>query len=292
MSSVAVVILTYNEELNLGQALDSVSGWADEVFVLDSYSSDATVDMGRRYGCTVIQQRFENYAKQRNFALEQLPIRSEWVFFLDADEWVPDELKNEIRQVITASPEENGFYIKRRFIWMGRWIRRGYYPVWILRLFRLRKGRCEDRQVNEHIIVEGKVGYLQKDFMHEDRKGITDWICKHNSYATREAQVLVQVHDTGAYQEINARPFGTPAERKRWIRYRVWSRMPLLVRPFFYFFYRYVLRGGFLDGKEAFIYHFLQGLWYPLLIDVKFMALKGQGKKYMKRSANPSRNIY
>jgi glycosyltransferase involved in cell wall biosynthesis len=274
LSGLAVVILTYNEEVNLPHALSSVCGWANEVFLLDSYSSDATVNIGQRYGCTVKWNRFENYAEQRNFALQHLPIRSEWVFFLDADERVPEELRSEITSVIRSLPEENGFYIKRRLIWMGRWIRRGYYPTWILRLFRRGKGRCEDRPVNEHMIVEGKVGYLRNDFSHEDRRGITDWISKHNSYATREAQQLLKSPPTVGYRDIDAKLFGTQDQRKRWIRNRLWQRMPPLVRPFLYFLYRYILKGGFLDGREAFIYHFLQGLWFPFLIDVKYLELK------------------
>ena len=112
-----------------------------------------------------------------------MPIETEWVFFLDADEWLPDDLKREIAEVVARNPEENGFYIKWRLIWMGKWIRRGYYPTWILRLFRHGQAHCEDRAVNEHIIVDGKTGQLRHDFMHEDRKGISDWIAKHNGYA-------------------------------------------------------------------------------------------------------------
>ncbi|HMK35422.1 MAG TPA: methyltransferase domain-containing protein [Desulfomonilaceae bacterium] len=274
MSSVAVVILTYNEELNLGQALGSVTGWADEIFVLDSYSSDSTVDIAQRFSCAVVKNHFEDYAKQRNFALEKLPIQSEWVFFLDADEWVPEELKQEISRLISSSPSENGFYIKRRLIWMKRWIRRGYYPTWILRLFRRGAGRCEDRQVNEHMIVKGQVGFLENDFMHEDRKGITDWISKHNSYSTREAQELFGDFHSAGYEELPARLFGTQPERKRWIRQKLWLHLPPLFRAFCYFLFRFVIKGGFLDGKEAFIYHFLQGLWYTLLIDAKYLELR------------------
>lgn len=272
--TLAVIILTYNEEDNIAQALDSVAGWANEIFILDSLSTDRTLEIARQYGCHIAQNKFENYAKQRNYALGHLPIRSEWVLFLDADEWLPEALKQEISTLITTSPEENGFYINRRLIWMGRWIRRGYYPSWILRLFRHGKGRCEDRAVNEHLIVEGKTGQLRNDFMHEDRKGVTDWIAKHNGYATREAQELLNTRVTPDYREIDARLFGTQAQRKRWLRYKVWNRLPPLIRPFFYFFYRYIWAGGFLDGKAAFVFHFLQALWYPLLIDVKYLELK------------------
>jgi glycosyltransferase involved in cell wall biosynthesis len=274
MADVAVIVLTYNEELNIAQALDSVKGWARELFIVDSFSTDRTLDLARPYGCHIVQHKFENYARQRNFALDELPIQSEWVLFLDADEWLPAELKQEISTTLAAKPEVNGFYLNRRLMWMGRWVRRGYYPSRILRLFRRGKGRCEDREVNEHLIVEGATALLKEDFIHEDRKGVSDWIAKHNRYATLEAQTLLAVKRDAAYQEIDARLSGTQAERKRWLRHRVWNRMPPLIRPFFYFLYRYVLKGGFLDGREGFIFHFLQALWFPLLIDIKYLELK------------------
>ena len=274
MADVAVIVLTYNEELNIAQALDSVKGWAREIFILDSFSTDRTLDIARPYGCHIVQHKFENYARQRNFALDELPIQSEWVLFLDADEWLPAPLKQEISTTLAAKPEVNGFYLNRRLIWMGRWVRRGYYPSFILRLFRRSQGRCEDREVNEHLIVEGATAQLKEDFIHEDRKGVSDWITKHNRYATLEAQTLLAVKRDAAYQEIDARLSGTQAQRKRWIRHRVWNRMPPLIRPFFYFLYRYVLTGGFLDGREGFIFHFLQALWFPLLIDIKYLELK------------------
>ena len=193
---------------------------------------------------------------------------------MDADEWLPSELKQEISDLIGASPEENGFYLSWRLIWMGRWIKRGYYPTWILRLLRYGKGRCEDRAVNEHLIVQGKTGKLRNDFMHEDRKGVTDWITKHNGYATREAQELFNARVARDYREIDAQLFGTQAQRKRWLRYRIWNNLPPLIRPCFYFFYRYIVSGGFLDGREAFVYHFLQALWFPMLIDIKYLEMQ------------------
>lgn len=273
-ATIAVVILTLNEERNLPHALDSVAGWSDEVFVLDSFSSDRTMEIAQRYGCKTFQHRFEDYGNQRNHAISTLPIESEWLFFLDADEWVTNELKQEITNRTANDPEQNGYFIKRRFIWMGKWIRRGYYPTWILRLFRRTSGRCEDRAVNEHLIVDGRVGYLENDFVHEDHNDIDDWIAKHSRYATREAAELFRreqaVHDEG----IEAQFFGSQAERKRWLRHRIWNRLPPLVRPFLYFFYRYFLRGGFLDGHAALVYHFMQALWFPLLIDAKYLELK------------------
>jgi glycosyltransferase involved in cell wall biosynthesis len=287
-ATLAVVILTFNEESNIAQALDSVAGWPNEIFILDSLSTDRTVEIARQYGCHIAQNKFENYAKQRNYALDHLPIHSEWVFFLDADERLPDALKQEISALIAKSPAENGFYIKWRLIWMGRWIRRGYYPSWILRLFRFGKGRCEDRAINEHLIVNGATGRLRNDFIHEDRKGVTEWIVKHNGYAAREAQELLNTRFAPGYREIDARLFGTQAQRKRWLRRNVWNRLPPLIRPFFYFFYRYILAGGFLDGKEAFVYHFLQALWFPMLIDIKYLEMKMSRKLPQRQHEKPT----
>jgi hypothetical protein len=128
--------------------------------------------------------------------------------------------------------------------------------------------------VNEHILVQGSVGLLKEDFMHEDRRGLSHWIEKHNQYAALEAQELLQHRVDG---QIAVALRGSQAERKRWLRYRVYNRLPPLVRPFLYFFYRYVIRGGFLDGREAFIYHFLHALWFHLLIDARFLELKSIG---------------
>jgi glycosyltransferase involved in cell wall biosynthesis len=281
-STVAVVVLTYNEEVNLSQALNSVTGWANQTFVLDSLSTDRTMEIARRFDCQIAQNKFENYAKQRNYALNHLPINCEWVFFLDADEWLPEVLKAEISTLIATRPAENGFHINRRLMWMGRWIRRGYYPSWVLRLFRYGKGCCEDRAVNEQLIVDGLAGHLHNDFIHEDQKSITEWIAKHNRYATLEAMELMNTRSAPGYREIDARLFGTQAQRKRWLRHKIWNRMPPLIRPLFYFFYRYVLAGGFLDGREAFIYHFLQALWLPMLIDVKYLEFLAMRKRTLR----------
>lgn len=279
MADVAVIVLTYNEEVNIGQALASVAGWANEIFILDSFSTDRTLEVARPYGCQIVQHEFEDYSKQRNYALDHLPVRSGWILFLDADEWLPDALKQEVSAALAASPTANGFYLNRRLIWMGRWIRRGYYPTWIMRLFRRGKGRCEDREVNEHLIVDGPTAQLREDFIHEDRKGVTAWIAKHNAYASLGARALIAAKADRANHEIEARFFGAQAERTRWLRQRVWNRMPPLVRPFVYFFYRYVLKGGFLDGRPAFIFHFLQALWFPLLIDVKYLEMKWNAER-------------
>jgi len=270
-TDVSVIILTYNEEVNIAHALASVCDWARQVIVLDSFSTDRTEEIVRGHRTEFFQHKFENYADQRNYSLTNLPVQGEWILFLDADEWLTDDIKQEITKVINSKPSENGFYLNRRFIWANHWLRRGYYPSWILRLFRRGKAICESRAVNEHLIVDGTVGYLRHDFIHEDHRGLTTWIDKHNRYATLEARELF-AHPT--HKELDATLFGTPPQRKRWLRHSVWNRLPPLIRPFIYFIYRYLFRGGFLDGQAGFTYHFLQGLWFPLLIDMKYLELK------------------
>lgn len=272
-TDVSVVILTHNEDANLAQALDSVRGWARRIFVLDSFSADGTLDIARAYGCEISQFPFESYSRQRNRALTELPIDTEWILFLDADEWLPEALKEEIAATLEANPVEDGFFLRRRFYWMNSWIRRGYYPVWILRLFRRGRGHCEDRSVNEHIVVAGSIGHLANDFIHQDRKPVSDWIEKHNRYALREAKELLRVKTAG---QLAPRLFGPQAERVRWLRERLYNRLPPMLRPCLFFCYRVLIRGGALDGWKALLYHFLQAFWYPLLIDIYFLELTHQ----------------
>lgn len=265
----SIIILTHNEETNLAQALESVSGWAKRVFIVDSFSSDGTIDLAKRYACDVFQFRFEGFSQQRNRALSELPIDTEWVLFLDADEWIPGDLKEEIAKKLSQKPVEHGFFLRRRFYWMGAWVRRGYYPVWILRLFRHGHARCEDRSVNEHLVLDGAAGFLQHDFIHQDRKPVSDWIEKHNRYAVKEARELLRIQ--GQPAQLPARFRGSQAERVRWLRERVYNRLPPILRPFLLFGYRVIVCGGLLDGWRAVLYHFLQAFWYPLLIDVNFL---------------------
>jgi len=291
----AVVVLTFNEALNVRQCLQSVMGWAGEVFVVDSLSTDGTISIAREYGAKVIQHEFRGYADQRNWALSHLPFSYDWVFFLDADEAVSQELREEIAQLPLPSQKEiDGFYVKYRFVFMGRWIRHGgYYPTWLLRLFRWRVARCDERGVDEHCYVSGPTGFLKHDLIHKSERGISDWIDKHNRYATLEALELLKSQRIASRPEgaenmtrpqargegLRGRFWGSQTERKRWMRERVWNRLPPLIRPFLYFFYRYVFRLGFLDGKEGFIFHFLQGLWYRLLVDIKLLELRQESRR-------------
>ena len=281
-SNLTVVILTYNEEINIKQSLSNVIDWAEHVYVLDSGSTDETCNIAKEMGAEVFYRKFDTYAKQRTYAMKELPIKTEWMLFLDADEYLFDELKDEISTTITST-DFDGFYLKRRFYFMNGWIKYGgYYPTWILRLFKHKLASCH-RDMNEHIKVDGKVGYLKNDFVDENQKGITDWLDKHNRYVSFEAQELLNFEENkkNNKKDVMSNLFGSQAERKRWIREKIWNPLlPPFVRPFIYFFYRYIIRLGFLDGKAGFVYHLIHGLFYRLLIDVKYLELKRKnGKK-------------
>lgn len=267
-----MVILTRNEEANLPHALASVAGWAAEVWVVDSHSTDRTADLAREAGAKVVAHEFTGYASQRTWALRSLPLGPEWALFLDADEAVTPELRAELARVLAAPPAGvAGFSVKRRFIFLGRWLRHGgYYPVWILRLVRHRVARCEARGVDEDLIVDGPVARLTHDLVHQDRRPIARWVERHARYAELAAVDILR----GSSGELAPHPrSASQAARARWWYELVYLRLPLGFRAVGFFLYRYVVRGGFLDGREGFIYHVMRGLWYRLLIDARIIEM-------------------
>lgn len=273
---VSVLIITYNEESNIARCLESVR-WAGGVFVVDSLSTDRTREIASGMGAKVYSHPFEGYARQRNWALNNLPISHEWVLFLDADEQVPAPLAERIRRV-ASSPDSHyaGYFLNRRFYFLGRWLKfGGLSPSWILRLFRRQAGRYEVREVNEHIVLTGPSGHLDEPFDHRDNRPLSAWIERHNVYSELEAEEYLRETFGGAHQDsLPARFWGKQAERKRWVKLYVWNRFPLLLRPFLLFFRNYFLKGGFLDGKPGFIYHVLWSFGYPFLIDAKILEMQ------------------
>ncbi len=275
---ISAIILTYNEELNIENCLKSISDWVSEIFIIDSFSNDKTLEIAEKYGAKISQHPFKNQAEQFNWALDNLKIKSDWILRLDADEKITKELWQEIAEVLPkTSSEITGFYIKRRVYFMDQWIKHGgYYPAWFLRLWRFGAGRFEERQMDEHLILSyGKALKLKNDFIETDKKDLSCWIIKHNNYATREAKAIL---DKANYQ-IQTSLTGFQAERKRWFKEKFYNRLPLFIRACFYFSYRYFLRGGFLDGKQGLIFHFLQGFWYRFLVDSKLYEYQKKSTK-------------
>lgn len=277
----SLLILTYNEEVHLERALESARGWAGEIIVIDSGSTDKTLEICRQHGVKVFQHPFKNQAEQFNWAIDHVPVAHPWIMRLDADETVTPELALEITQTLPTLPESvTGLYLKRRVFFMGRWIRHGdYYPMWFLRIFRKGAGRYEEI-AEEHILLSrGKALHLKHDFIDDNRKGLSFWVDKHNHWAVGEMLDLLHIEAQGALPAGTVPPglFSTQERRRRWLKVRVYARLPLFFRAFLYFLYRYVLRFGFLDGREGLIFHFLQGCWYRFLVDAKIVEARKFG---------------
>jgi glycosyltransferase involved in cell wall biosynthesis len=284
---VSVLIPAKNEEDNLSACLTSVAR-ADEVFVVDSQSSDRSIEICESYGAQVVQFHFNGrWPKKKNWSLENLPFRNEWVLIVDCDERITPELWAEIETAI-QNPEYNGYYLNRKVFFLGKWIRfGGKYPDWNLRLFRHEKGRYEnlgteeirntgDNEVHEHVVLEGKVGYLKEDMLHIDFRDIYHWLERHNRYSNWEAQVyfntLTKRGDSGT---IGANLFGDSVQRKRFLK-KIWVRLPF--KPLLRFILAYVIRLGFLDGLAGYTYARLLSQ-YEYQIGVKLYELRKFGGK-------------
>lgn len=243
-----VLVIARDEEVNLPDCLHSVDGWADQVLVVvDPQTKDRTREIAAAAGCDVVEHVFEGYAHQREWALRAGLVRHPWVLILDADERVAPDLRREIAAVLSDPAAKAAYAVRFRFIFYGRWIRHCWYGTWIIRLFRRDEARYELRGVHEHVVVRGGTGYLRGDLIHNDFKDMDAWIAKHNRYATLEAEELLRRDDV---DRLEGRLFGTRVERRRWIKDRIWNRLPM--RPAWVFFYLYVVRLGFLDGRLGF----------------------------------------
>lgn len=268
----SVVILTRNEEANIAQCLENLR-WASEVFVVDSGSTDRTVEIARVLGAKICFHAFDSFAGQRNWALDNLPFSFEWVLLLDADEVIPLETAAAIAKVVTTPGNPfQGFYLNRRFFFWGRWLRRGgLYPSWILRLLKRGKVRFEERPMSEYVVATGPVGYIRQPFDHLDHHPLAHWVEKHNRYADLHGEEFFG-ELLGQYRTLSQpRLLGSQTERKRWLRVRLWNRLPLFLRPFFLFSRSYFLKLGLLDGLPGFVYHVLLRFWFPFLIDAKIL---------------------
>lgn len=279
--TLTVVILTKNEECHITRALTSVAPFAERIFVIDSGSTDRTVELAIGAGAEVLENPWVNHAVQVNWALDHLPADTDWVLRLDADEVVTAELAREIREELDDVPEYiAGIYVSRRMAFLRKPIRYGgVFPVRLVRLFRYGKGRCENRWMDEHVTVEGKTTEFYGEILDDSLNSLTLWVEKHNSYASREVvDILNKECRFLPYESIADLRGGQQAGIKRWLKEHAYTRLPGGLRAFLYFFYRYVVRLGFLDGKEGAAFHVLQGFWYRFLVDAKLFEVR----KYMK----------
>ncbi len=273
-----VVLPVKNEERNLGEALASVR-WADQVVVVDSHSTDRTAEIARGAGAEVVQFDYPGHGqKKKAWALEHLDFRHEWVLLLDADERVTPALRAEIEAAL-EEPAADAYYVDREFVFMGRSLK-CFRPNWNLRLFRKGHAHIEDlglhelpgtgdNEIHEHLITLGRAWFLGEPLLHEDDRGLTAWLERHNKYATWEAHL---------YRKLRREPIGVgpigflrldPFQRRRVLR-RIWVRLPL--RPALRFLVWYVLRRGFFDGRPGFVFCVLMS-YYEFIIGVKLREL-------------------
>lgn len=277
MLDISVIILTYNEEIHIRRCIENVKPFVKNIFVVDSFSTDATCEIAKSLGAKVYQNKWPgNHADQFNWALENLSIDSEWVLRLDADEYLMPELIEEIQNRLPLLDSSfTGIIFKRRHIFFDRWIKKGTYPVKLLRMFRYRKAICEQRLMDEHIeLLEGKCIEFEYDFADHNLNNTGWWTTKHNGYSIREAIELLDI-EYGLIDKIqrNGGVLSDQANKKRNLKHS-YAKKPLFFRSFVYFIYRYFFRFGFLDGKEGFLWHFLQGWWYRTLVDAKIFEIK------------------
>ncbi|MDQ2823852.1 MAG: glycosyltransferase family 2 protein [Verrucomicrobiota bacterium] len=278
---VAVLVPIKNESENLSRCLSSVQ-WADEIFVVDSQSRDDSAEIAQRHGAKVVQFHFNGtWPKKKNWALENLPFRHEWVLILDADEVLPPKAAAEIANVIVNPGDVAGYWINRRFFFLGRWLRHSYYPNWNLRLFRHRLGRYEqltaaetrsgDNEVHEHVVVQGPTGRLKSEIDHYAFPSVEVFIEKHNRYSNWEARVSADKFLRTSSGELSNAPVG----RRRRLK-KLSQHLPF--RPLLRFLYIYIWQKGFLDGRAGYYFARLHAV-YEFLSVAKTYELRQRSER-------------
>lgn len=279
MSNLAVVILTHNEAKHIGRALDAIKSVASEVFLIDSGSTDGTIEIAEAQGAKVLRNPWINYAAQFQWGLDNAPITADWVMRLDADEVIEPDLVAEIARELPKLPADvTGVNLKRKHVFMGRWVKHGgRYPLVLLRIWRRGVGRIEQRWMDEHMLLDhGRTVTFQGGFSDVNLNDLTFFTDKHNKYATREAVDVIN-QKRGLFErdvDLTSDQTSRKAAVTRFIKERVYNRIPFQVSALGYFLYRYIFQLGFLDGREGAIYHVLQGFWYRYLVGAKILELE------------------
>ena len=298
MLPISVIILTYNEEQHIERCIANAKRFSTELFVIDSFSTDKTVEIAESLGAIVLQNTWENnYAKQFNYGLQNAPITQPWTFRLDADEYLTDALIEELQTKFESlSDDVSGVIFERKMYFLNELMTKGMLQMNMLRLFRTGHGFCEERWMDEHIVLtQGRSIKFNNYFVDHNLNSLGWWIQKHNGYSIREAVDLLNLEygflnpksEKNEVYEISDDAKSKRDKKKRYVK------MSLFWRSFAYFFYRYIFKLGFTQGKEGFLWHFLQGWWYRTLVDAKIYEIKkacGDDpeamKKYIIRSYN------
>ncbi len=278
--SITAIVLAFDEEDHIERCVRRLEGVAERIVVIDSFSRDRTVEIARSLGAEVLQHAWKNYADQFQWGVDNAKVTSDWILRIDCDEYLEPPLIAELAERLTSVPSDvTGIDFRRKVIFKGRFIRwGGYYKTILTRLWRTGSGRIEQRWMDEHIVLEGgrTEWFKRGDLVDENLKDIGWWTDKHNSYATRQMVDFIN-REYGLFpMDTQVQSGGNAQARwKRFLRNRVFGGAPLYLRSVLYFLQRYFLRLGFLDGKQGFVWHFLQGFWFFVLMDAKIEEARG-----------------
>lgn len=293
MASISAIVLTYNEELHIKRCIENLKLITDKIFVIDSFSTDSTTNIAKGLGAEVLFNKWENsYSKQFNWALKNAPIKTDWVIRIDADEYLDNKLIDEINNKLPkVSDNVSGIEICLERFFLKKKIKFGLGKISQIRLFRYGKAICEPRMMDEHMMVDGEIISFKGKWIDNNLSTLQEWSSKHNKYAIREAIDYLNLYSDNDVNIKYNYSYNAKNKHKNKTRY---SKMPLFWRAFIYFCIRYFIRGGFLDGKEGFLWHFLQGWWYRTLVDAKIFEIKkrcGNDKDKIKKYIKDNYNI-
>ena len=251
---ISVCCITKNEEVHIERLIRNINDIAEEIIVVDSFSTDNTIKILEKYNCKIFKRKFDNFSNQKNYCLSKVSDNSQWVLFLDADELLTQELKNEILTI--ENKTYDAYEIKRKFYWKNKWVKRGYYPSWFLRIGKKQFLRFDDNEINEHMLCSSNnIGRLSENFIDYNLKTTKQWFQKHLMYAKMESNRFYYKKET---------------QRKRII----WNKFPLIIRPFLLLFYRLILKMSILDGLYIIQYHFYHDFIYRMIIDIMILKKK------------------
>lgn len=293
MANISAIVLTYNEEIHIKRCLENLKLITDKIFVIDSFSTDSTTNIAKELGAEVLLNKWENsYSKQFNWALKNAPIKTDWIIRIDADEYLDNKLIDEINNKLPkVSNNVSGIEICLDRFFLKRRIKFGLGKISQIRLFRYGKAICEPRMMDEHIMVDGEIISFKGKWIDNNLSTLQEWSSKHNKYAIREAIDYLNLYSEN---NINIKYNYSYNAKNKHKNKTLYSKMPLFWRAFIYFCLRYFIRGGFLDGKEGFLWHFLQGWWYRTLVDAKIFEIKkrcGNDKDKIKKYIKDNYNI-
>lgn len=275
MQDITAIILTFNEELHIERCIKSVQRVCKDVLIVDSFSTDATCAVAESLGAKVVQHKFENQARQFNWAIDNVEIDTEWIWRVDADEIIEDGLAAIAEKELFGLPKNvNGVYVNKKIVFMGRpLLHGGWYPAQQIKIVRKGFGRSEEKMMDEHLIVtEGDTVSWNGDQTDWNLKPLDWWWKKHEGYAKREAMMQYQIKNEKLKdkkeiaEEREGKLFGNNAEFKRYMK-NLYGHCPRYLRAIVYFISRYFLMGGFLDGYAGWYWHTRQGLMYRWMVD-------------------------